>query len=373
MTTTETVRFGDFAGSATPLHNDLQQFLKVWFDPEEIIIIQVTPENNKPTFISTTREELLEDTESFLELKSDDGIKQTLYFQVNPAEKHLENYGSRTRKEAGVKEIRGFYADLDLKTGSFSSTEDIMNYLRSLEVKPTVAIESGSGGIHAYWRASGEVQREDLRAWWTYLQSMAPEGVNIDRLIDAERVLRVPGSIRWGKDGNKTNPLKLIGGTGEATPVERFRELTKASYEAHRTHLLEVRKRDNTLQSEMDGVSIPGFNNFLLKALIESKVNKLTWDEVLIPNGWTYLRTDYGGSRQWVRPGSSQKSATTDYTHADGTVSDVMSLLSSSPDSGLLDLKDAGIPLTKYRVLLRLTYKDDVTQLIQEITRMDKK
>lgn len=364
------ISFGDYAGSIETKPDDLTTFTELWYETGETIVVQLTPENGKPFFLTTDRETILDDPENLLSLRVIDGTRHHMYFQVNPALNELPGETSKTRKEAGVKEIRGFYADLDLKAGSFTSTEQIMQYLSSLEVVPTIAVESGSGGIHAYWKVSGEANREDLRAWWTYLQSKAPEGVNIDRLIDAERVLRVPGSVRWPKDGSKHAVLGVLGGSGESVEVETFRNISRPSYEAHRAALADVQKRDRALKSDLDkGIPLPGFNNFLLKALVESKVNSLSWDEVLIPNGWEYLRTDYGGSRQWKRPGSDQKSATTDYTHVDGSISDVMSLLSSSPDSGLLDLKDAGIPLTKYRVLLRLTYQDNVENLLKDLIK----
>jgi hypothetical protein len=42
-----------------------------------------------------------------------------------------------------------------------------------------------------------------------------------------------------------------------------------------------------------------------------------------------------------------------------------MSLLSSSEETGLADLKEAGVVLTKYRVALRLWFNDDETKMIE--------
>jgi len=43
----------------------------------------------------------------------------------------------------------------------------------------------------------------------------------------------------------------------------------------------------------------------------------------------------------------------------------VMSLLSTSHDTNLLDLLDAEIPLTKWRVSLRLNFKDDYQAMVR--------
>jgi hypothetical protein len=47
--------------------------------------------------------------------------------------------------------------------------------------------------------------------------------------------------------------------------------------------------------------------------------------------------------------------------------SPVMSLLSMSEETGLADLKDAGINLTKYRVMLRLQYQDDEKKMVEHL------
>ena len=43
----------------------------------------------------------------------------------------------------------------------------------------------------------------------------------------------------------------------------------------------------------------------------------------------------------------------------EGSEGNVMSLMSTSRETGLLDLLEAQIPLTKWRVLVRLSFNDD--------------
>ena len=100
----------------------------------------------------------------------------------------------------------------------------------------------------------------------------------------------------------------------------------------------------------------------LLQAVsnVEDFVNDhLSWSDILTPHGWKFRRQQGDGSKEWARPGQNARSAVTDYQG-----SPVMSLLSMSPATRMSDLLDAGIPLTKYRVLLRLEYDDDEEKLI---------
>ena len=68
----------------------------------------------------------------------------------------------------------------------------------------------------------------------------------------------------------------------------------------------------------------------------------------------------------FARPGKGDRSAVVDYTDENGVVSPVMSLLSKSEMTGLLDLYEAAIPLTKYQVLLRTRYQDNEANLLKE-------
>jgi hypothetical protein len=94
----------------------------------------------------------------------------------------------------------------------------------------------------------------------------------------------------------------------------------------------------------------------------------MSWAEILEPYGWTWQRELRDGSNEWARPGRDERSAVVDYED-----SPVMSLLSMADETGLADLKDAGIPLTKYRVLWRLKFndQDDDSMIKYLIKRME--
>lgn len=360
------IRFGDVAGSIDPDSQSLRKFIDAWFLPEDLIILDKTPQDGPKSFITIPAMELHTNAETALELKSHGGVKNSLYFCLNPAKQEIADW-STTRKEAGISELRGFFADLDVKEGGFTSQEEILFYLKTLAIQPTNIVESGSGGIHATWRASGTVSQEDYRAWWCYLQSKAPHGVQIDRLINMDRIFRLPGSVRWPKAGEKHTVLQLIGGTGEATDVEKFRELSQDPYKSKV-------KQERKTYTEYTVFLDRKFNKFntkaaqgLVKDICEKRIDELDWADILTPAGWTSNRTNHDGTRQWIRPGSNQKSAVTDWVKPEtGQPSNVMSLLSSSPDSKLLDLKEAGVALTKMVVLLRLKYQDNLDALLQD-------
>ena len=98
---------------------------------------------------------------------------------------------------------------------------------------------------------------------------------------------------------------------------------------------------------------------------IEDDFNvRYSWDDILIPLGWTKLDQDSEGRDIWARPGLSafelHKSAATDY---DG--SHVMSLFSDSDETGLAHLLGTGVTLTKYRVFVETVWDGDEAAFVR--------
>lgn len=371
------INFGDYAGVAETHADSLRWFARTWFDPGDIMAVEIVSHDPEDTFsrrtITVPVDELYSPGNAELLLESwtlVDGHRRTLYFQPNPAEKdvtHIQG-STKTRSDVGIRTVHGLYADLDVKDGSFSTQQEILDFLDSLDVRPTAIVDSGSGGIHAYWKLSGQFERTLLKEWWTYLNEKAGSR-SIDQTYAAERIYRLPGSIRWPGNGfNKFSTVKLIGGTGATVPADHCSELSKEPYMNYRTKQTEAKAKERSFQKLYSlGSTGTGLSGHLLEAMAKQRVSNLDWSDILTPHGWSFLKENHDGSRQWVRPGSKQKSAVTDYTHNDGQLSEVMSLLSGSEDSGLLDLRENNIPLTKYRVLLRLNYNDDVNALLKDL------
>lgn len=362
------VNFDDVAGILKTDEDSLRWFIELWFDPEDKVVLQRTSDTGDRGFLALPAKDLYENAGTVLNQFQMDGKRFEFHYGVNPVQFDIHSW-SNTRKQSGLARVNGFYADFDVKPRAFPSEQAILDFIETLGIKPTSVVQSGSGGIHASWRVDGDLTQADLKGWWAYMQSKAPEGVQIDRLIDIFRILRLPGSVRWSKSGGAVSQVKLIGGSSVRTPLDQYRELIKeplaAKIKAERKTRAEYtikldRKFNSTHTAPTTLEQASGF----VKGICEARINELDWMEILQPAGWTFLKEANDGSRQWIRPGSKQKSATTDFTHPDGSVSDVMSLLSSSPDSDLLDLRDAGVPLTKLVVHLRLNFSNNLEQLI---------
>ena len=92
-----------------------------------------------------------------------------------------------------------------------------------------------------------------------------------------------------------------------------------------------------------------------------------SWDSILEPQGWTKLGVDEDGRVIWSRPGDgARKSATTDWPDSPH----VMSLFSTAPETGLLNLHDAQVVLTKYRVWVELVWGGDEGAAIEKLLEL---
>lgn len=367
--TTETVRFGDVIGSTNQEPWHLEKFVEHWFRPDDDVVISGFPyPQGRKIFTSVKAETIREFASSVVDLSSGEDGRQTLYFGINPV-RDTSLIQRNQRGSNNSREIYGFFIDLDVKPGSFESKKQIGEFLVSLPIQPTLVVDGGKGGgVHAYWRLNdfdtSKATKEHLKMFWCWVQSLAPDGVSIDGLIDKERLARLPSAPRWNGSFMEDR-IRLVGGTEKRIRLTDVVNASEAAYEAHKASVREVRQRVLQQDKHLEE-NAGGLNNLLTKMLIERNVNKLDWADILTPHGWELLRTGHDGERHWQRPGGKGKSAVTDYTHEDGTTSGVMSMFSMSPDTGLLGLKEAGIHLTKYRVLLELTYGGDVNALITD-------
>jgi hypothetical protein len=367
-------------------------FITNWFHAEDLITFvgrrSVAEDRYNTLSASMTAMEFVqlvrEDPESFRGLVFDsEGGTWNLYVGVCPVKEPAAPTQRGT--EDNVLYVPGVWADIDVKAGSFESTEDIIEFLGELELEPTMICGSGSGGVHAYWRlhwgTAGDKQL--IEQWWSYLAEKSAPRV-IDKLIDVTRILRVPGSVNFPKQTGKADadtrlkPVVLYRATGKTYSAEEIRAVSNDAFERRRAARKALIHADSQRRFQTDAlmrqVLSTGLHNrwrmFRAIAFMEDYYNsELTWDEILTPYGWQWLRTLRDGSNEWARPGRAERSAVVDFED-----SPVMSLLSSSEETGLSDLKDAGIALTKFRVLLRLHFDDNHEALVQDfLARMDNK
>lgn len=301
-----------------------------------------------------------------------------IYYSIAPASEVVEGLKRRPGKKQAA-EVRQLFADLDTKDGGFESEEAIRAYIDGLTIAPSCVCWTGSGGCHLTWLVAPEDRElftKDTKAaekWWSWLMSQAPEGVMIDYLVDPEsRVLRLAGTVRFPKGREVAAPQPVRAEYTSAEPLTRdaFNRAVREPYKSYSARTKARRESDRALAA--DTVSLSGLPLTWKRAAILSEVDEivaanLSWDDVLAPRGWTFYKDGGDGSREWTRPGKSgEKSGTTDWPDSP----EVMSLFSAAPETGLWDLEESKIPLTKWRCYLRLHHNDNVAAAIDALAAL---
>lgn len=391
------MNFDDYVGSITTDLSHLRTFLNAWFRPDDLVTLVGIPTSGirivMSQVVSVKRLLAITTDEEFAGLTMIDDRKVNLYIATNPTKEVNGVVIDKSRgTKADVRDIYGCFVDLDVikegkKSGVFESKQEIFNFLGSFPLKPTMVIDNGSGGgIHAYWRLNDEdVPRATeglLAAWWSFVSEQSP--VQVDRLIDITRILRLPSGVYWpSNDTEKFDSVKVVYADGPTYSLDELMNISAAPYKKYVEKLAElktqktrvnVEKWNKRLSSKIAQNS-PNISRELserqyniLNQLIQSHIDdELSWQDILGPYGWTCLKVSDDGEETWARPGKNERSAVVNYVNGRGEVSGAMSLLSSSAETGISDLKEAGIPITKMQVLLRYKYDDDINEMIDDL------
>lgn len=385
------MRLADKRGEINISADLAKQYVQAWFRPDDLITIvgrRSVPTGSFDTITQTiVAKEFLShlDDDALQSIVFDpDGSSWNIYAGICPVKEELSIYRRGTKDN--ISYVPGLWADIDIKEGSFDTEQDIVDWLHTLALRPTMVCGSGSGGVHAYWRAHWTEQFDEnlVERWWSYLDEMAGEHRTIDKLIDTTRMLRLPGTIHFPKlthnssdASRKLGMVRIIEISGVTYGTQEVMDISEGAY----LRRGERRKRlvGEDAQRRIDGDALAksllsdGKTGRwkLLRAIayVEDIVNDTySWEEILTPMGWTFMKELRDGTNEWARPGRNERSAVTDYEG-----SPVMSLLSTSTETGLFDLKDSGIHLSKYRVLLRLHYNDDTDALIRDVVGKKKR
>lgn len=391
------MKFNDAVGSIDIDTSHLKRFLTTWFRKDDLVTIVGIPATGVRKVMSFTikASELHDVTpEMFdkLSIVETDQRRMNVYVGINPTkEENTVTLYSRGDK-SNVRAVYGCFIDLDVvksgkKLGVFESKDEIYSFLKSLDLPPTMIIDNGAnGGVHAYWRLKDEdIERADeslLAHWWAYISSLSP--VKIDRLIDKTRISRLPSGIYWPSDEGKFDNVKVVMDDGPLYSLDHILNVSEYAYNEHNRKVSELRMQKT--RTDIDAWNKRLAHHIVLndsratsRQYTERQVtvlmylmddyisNHFEWSDILEPYGWTFLRQDHDGSGVWARPGQGARSAVVDYQKSDGSISGVMSLLSSSDETLLADLKEAGVPLTKKQVLLRLKYNDDVVLMVDDL------
>jgi len=360
------------------------ELVQTWFNPDDIIVISGKRSIRQSKNINVFSQ-CLTASDFVSQMGTQDGaeILQSLCTEPEPMDVYinvgtpispLSDYRKRVRED-DLSRVIGIIGDFDVKDGSFKSTEQILDFLRGLEIWPTMIVESGSGGVHAWWKFTEDnvtvsLGKEIAVRWWSHLHSRATSQYNaqVDKLYDTARMLRLPGTLHWPREGiGDTGQVTLRYAKGSPTPVGRFMEVSEGAWRERLVTVHRTRESDRSMRLATDEyqkmLGSGGWAELYAMSNVEEYFNEnVPWSNVLVPAGWTFTRQDSAGRSEWARPGrDGEKSACVDWPESP----EMMSLLSTSHDTGLLDLLDAEIPLTKWRVSLRLNFKDNYQEMVK--------
>ena len=201
-------------------------------------------------------------------------VEGDVYLGVHP----VDSIPTATRKDgrpvaskwlrsriANVSAVNCLFSEYDLK--QYGSHDAIMAHLDGLDCYPTVTVNSGIGGVHAYWLfCDPQAVTDDNRAEFRLLQSawVSLTGGD-DGAKDLARVLRVPGTRNRKYEGApKVTILEF--GRNRYFDFDRLADLAGDHIQALR--IAEQRQRDIDTQRE-SGAPAAGAADFLLRWAID--------------------------------------------------------------------------------------------------------
>lgn len=361
------------------------RFLHLWYEGRDgyVVLTRISSAGQHIVqsfaFEVNTLFQNLPSEEHLAGLTADSGGNWNVY--ISCSTHRQDPTGGEMKRRGGkqtIEAVHGVWLDLDVKNEAFSrGPEQIDAFIRTLEINPTMVVDSGSGGRHVYWRFTEPVERDEgellCDAWWSHCTERAG-GIYIDKVTTADRIMRLPGTIRWPKrNGEDAGRVSLLYDKGERVSTDHLLNVASAAWQRRMEEIRMTRERivhDQTLARAALGAMRDGsdgsWGDLITLAGIEDIFNEtVSWDQILVPAGWHFVGTDYEGRRHWARPGQDFKSAHTDYPPSPH----VMNLFSNSPETGLSELHMAGVVLSKMVVYAQLHYGGDMTRLVHAFYR----
>lgn len=286
----------------------------------------------------------------------------------------------------------GVWLDCDVKMGAFEDETQIYALVSALDaagVPPHLIVKTGpAGGHHLYWRTerplSGEQISEFVQRMWLYASSLLPEGVSIDRLVEPNRVMRMPGSLWWSKSGSgeggfqvallrseRKGSLSLGALNSISEPAWQHWTAARQEVQKRRRESLAAASRewaeDEDILDASGGLRLGKWGMLARSVSWEAEFNQdVSWEQILVPAGWTRTAgPDAEGRVSWMRPGRegekrNPRSLVTDWEESPH----VAKLMSDSPDTRLKHLEDAGLPMTKLNVMAAIYFNDNTHETL---------
>lgn len=341
------------------MDNTLMEYLSTWYDPDDLVRVSLFLQDGGKSFGSFHAKDLAR-----CDLSPAATVKGNIYVQVYPT---IEDLGLSTTKRGGDENarcIRGLYLDVDCgKTAAFHTQREVLAYLDRFPVEPTMIVGSGSGGVHAYWRFT-EDQPVDVKPlifqWWVYAQSLTDEAT-IDRLRDVARMLRLPSDCSYRfKPEQEPRRVCILRNTGTRYSREQLEQISAPAFAQYEQAQKPRREHEKKIHKER----IQFESNYEADDWEQTFNDTFSWEYILESAGWSHNRS-LPDCEEWTRPGegATPRSATVDWVDNPN----VMSLLSASPETGLLDLYLDDVPLSKWRVMCQLHYEGSFLKMMLDL------
>ena len=286
-----------------------------------------------------------------------------------------------TKRDMGW--VPGAWIDLDCGVGRFADLADCHRGVAAVGLEPSITVETGSGGLHCYWRLGGGLDPANAEEMSRRLieQFRAVCGVKVDSVGNSDRIMRLPGSVRWPKRGESAGGgtlcrLARIGGPvwSVGDVVALTQDVWSGVLARHESAVIAERRLLTEANGELREAARAGGRGswmelYSVACAEETFAREVSWEAVLEPSGWRLLggdgEVDREGRRTWTRPGgaggANPRSLITDWSGSP----DVASLLSEAPETGLLRLREAGVALTKMRVWVELAWGGDLVGFLR--------
>ncbi len=140
-----------------------------------------------------------------------------------------QKYRAALRDGDSAISLKSFFIDVDVKDGSYSSTKEAVvafgQFRRAVDLPPpTFVVASGSGGFHAHWVISEEIDRAEwLELSHKLVAAARQHGLHFDSqcTVDAARLLRFPDTRNFKSDPAKDVSFLLP--PGEEYSLDRIK------------------------------------------------------------------------------------------------------------------------------------------------------
>ena len=127
-------------------------------------------------------------------------------------------YYKGVRSKDGAVELKSLFLDIDVKKGAYADTaaaaKALVAFIKASGMpRPTLAVETGGGGVHVHWVLDRALKVADWLPLANALKNCCKQhGLITDEGVtaDAARILRVPGTINWKYDHHPVATLGTV-------------------------------------------------------------------------------------------------------------------------------------------------------------------